>query len=201
MGEEEDDLSTQWTAAARTRYVAAAETLIASLRSHVELTRERSGRQRELPDYFASVNRLETAAAAFQEAEFDWCGSFPLPLYTPGEGDPGEEDVDDRDADPTGQVLTVVSRSDYRLVDADAVLEAGRAGYRRSWSEDTDEDARLFVADVAVAVLEIIHADGSDALDRCPGLDPEASTETVILHDGDAWPGDDDADPFAIVRR
>ena len=195
---DEIDLTTQWTTAARETYSARAEELITALREHMTLTLSHSGRQAEVAHYFPSSARLHQAAAAFDEAEFAWCGSFPLGLDARSWDDEGTEDEDQGE----GSILTVVGRWDYRIVDESALISAGRAAYARVWVDDTVEDASFAVADSSAAAREIAHADGWHALEQAGGLEPMASSQTVIVHeeDGHSW-FDSDEDPFAIVRN
>jgi hypothetical protein len=202
---EESESGSQWTQAARAAYAASAEQLVVALREHVTLTLDRAGRQAEHVAYSSSADRLLRAAAAFDDAEFDWCGSSPLGI----EGDADEVDEDDEDDEDNeddvaidGDVLTVVGRWDYLVTDAAAVIEAGRAAYARSWPGDTEEDGMIAVPDPSAAAQEIAHADGWSALDITPGLEPIASTASVIVHQDDsaAWI-DDDEDPFTIARE
>lgn len=189
----DDLLDTQWTPAARDTYAARVEQLITALREHAELTLARSGRQAEHVAYFPSAIRLHQAAVDFDRAEFEWCGSSPLGVQS------FEADDDEDDESDAGDVLTVVGRWDYRIVDEAATIAAGRAAYARTWPSDTDEDAAVAVADAISAAREIAHADNWDALESAPGIEPIASAASVLRHDGDDW-FDADADPFAIAR-
>lgn len=199
------DLASQWTDQARAVYQQRYEDAVAAMREHVEHTLSRQGRQTEMPQYFDSTERFHKALAQLDEAEFDWCGSFPLGLdssrYDDDEDDEhdGEEDADAAELD--APVLTVVGRWDYRLVDADALIAAGRDAYLRAWEEDTDEDAAYRVGDAGSAVYEIAHTEGWASLPQAPGLEQLASSQQVIIHedDGTTWL-DHDGDPFAIAR-
>src|SRR3954463_11210595 len=88
---DESEAETQWTSSAKEAYAASVEQLIVTLREHAQLTLDRSGRQVEHEPYSSSAERLFRAAAAFDEAEFDWCGRFPLGL----DADEFEEEDDD----------------------------------------------------------------------------------------------------------
>jgi len=194
---DEDEAETQWTAAAKSAYEARAEEFISALREHVRLTAERAGRQAEGAQYVPSVQHLVRAAAAFDDAEFDWCGSFPLGIAS----DEDEDEDDDEDA-TDASVLTIVGRWDYEVVDFGALVAAGRAAYASVWPVDTAEDAAVAVPDAAAAAREIAHASGWSALERADGLEPIADRTLLILHDDDSadWL-DDDGDPFAIARE
>ncbi|GII22843.1 hypothetical protein [Planosporangium mesophilum] len=193
-----DDLETQWTAVARDAYAQRAEDLIAEIRRHVEATLRRKGRQAERQDYFESVQRLGSAAKAFNDAEFDWCGSSPLALEYVDEDDAWDE-ADEIEDDEAKAVFSLLGRWDYHITDVEAVIAAGRAAYLTAWPGDTEEDARIRVQDVASAAAEIMHTHGFSKLHGTAGLEPDRDITAFVMHDGE----DDDAfhaDPFAIVR-
>lgn len=196
---DEDDVETQWTPAAKEAVAARGEELMTALRDHVALTLGRTARQAEHSEYFASAAALRRAAVAFDDAEFDWCGSSPLGL----EADDLDDDEGDEDEDAADHgVLSVVGRWDYRVVDEAALLAAGRAAYAKTWPADTEEDASLAVVDLVSAADEIAHAHGWHALAEVDSLEPVASMTNVVLHEdeGDSWL-DSDEDPFEIARQ
>lgn len=188
---------TQWSDAARERYARCAVELIAALKEHFALTIERNGRQRELGPYFSSSQALEKATEAFNESEFDWCGSWPLSLME----DVEESDEEDEAEEPAGPepVLSGLFRWDFTVTDEEAVVGAGRDAYRRLWPSDTDEDAVLAVPDVVRAASEIVHAGEWSGLENVPGLERRAEWWTFVTHDGQSDTSDD-GDPFAIAR-
>jgi len=194
VNEDDVGIDTQWTADARNAYVQRAEVLIAEIRRHVEATLQRQGRQAERRAYFESVKRLESAANAFNDAEFDWCGSFPLAL-----AEVDEDEDDEVDDGRVFGVLSVLNRSDYRITDVDAVIAAGRAAYLTAWPDDIEEDAQVRVQNVGSAAGEIMHANGLSGLDGTAGLEDYRDFTSVVVHDGE---DDDDfhAAPFAIAR-
>jgi len=193
------DVQRQWTDRARDTYAAQGEELIKALRKHIELTLARSDRHEAQAEYTQSAERLRRAAAGLDQAEFDWCGSFPLGL---GALEWDDLESDDQNAvDMDVDILTVVGRWDYQVVDGAALMSAGRASYAALWPESTNEDAASAVEDLAAAVREIAHRSGWGALDAVAGLQSAAFTTSVILHhDEDTSWLDDDADPFAIAR-
>jgi len=163
---------TQWTTAARDAYVARGEELLGVLRDHIALTLSRAGRQAEYADYTPSAARLHEVVAAFDEAEFDWCGTFPLGLDADRWEDGDEDDEDEVSAD--ADILSVFGRWDHRVTNQSAVIDAGRAAYSRVWEDDTVDDASIAVADLAGAAREIAHADGWGSLDAIVGLESVA---------------------------
>ena len=194
---DDDYEDTQWTDAARRAYESRARELIEALQAHLSVNLTRSGRQKELQPYFESADRVMAFARAFNEAEFDWCGSFALDLRSDAEDGEDEEALDDEPVG--GEILSVVGRWDYRITDEDAVLAAGRAAYLRAWPDDTQEDAEIRVQQVSDAAAELEHAGGLTELDNAAGLQRHRSVISLVVHDGE----DDetfDNDPFGITR-
>jgi len=192
---------TLWTPEALTDYRRRGRDLIAALTAHIELTAQRAGRQRELPPYFTSAEEVQSAVNAFTEAEFAWCGSFPVRA---GEQEEEEEEwgFDDGPvADPSvaeAPVLSVLGRWDYVITDVEALLRHGREGYLTAWPQDTQDDADLRVQDSESAVREILHGPPLLVLDEAPGLQPTMSFVEVVRHDRQ----DEDAvlaDPFGVL--
>lgn len=198
----EDDLGdTQWTDAAKVEYQQRALALIEELRRHVDSTLARTGRQTELQPYFQSVDQLMTAARAFNDAEFDWCGSFPLALDDEEDDDDNSwQDEEPEDALEEQPILTVLGRWDFRVTDAAAAIVAGRAAYLRMWSDDTDEDASIRVREVKDAAAELMHEDGLAGLESADGLHLERDATAFVLHEGETDEAFDE-DPFAITRE
>ncbi|SES33562.1 hypothetical protein SAMN05216199_2932 [Pedococcus cremeus] len=194
--DEDELLDTQWTPEAQQAYEKRAEELIEAIRNHVAANITRTGRQKELGPYFESAETLVTVARAFENAEFNWCGSFPLGL---GIEDDLESDDGDEEEVPEGRMLSVFRRWDLNILDDAAVIAAGRAAYLRAWPDDTEEDAALRVQDVEMAAGEIIHADGIDALSSTEGLQAVRGATTILQHDAEDYETFD-ANPWGVVN-
>jgi hypothetical protein len=193
--DEEDMIDTQWTVAANAAYEQCAKAFLEALQRHVSQTLSRKGREAELRQYFASQEELRSAAVAFDNAEFDWCGSFPLGVQ---DFEDDDEDEGDEVAPASNGVLTAVGRWDFRITDTDALVEAGRAAYSKAWPDATPEDALERVQGPESAASEISHADGWSALSSTSGLFLERDVIQFITHDGlddDEW----EENPFRIV--
>lgn len=191
-------METQWTPEAKDAYATRVEELIAALRDHVSSTLTRSGRQKELQPYFESGKRLMAATRAFNEAEFDWCGSFPLGLRPDDEDDQDEEE-EWEDEPASGSILSVLGRWDFRITHEAAAIAAGRIAYLRAWPDDTEEDAVTRVQQVGDAAAELMHSDGLAGLERADGLRLERDATVFVVHDGEDDETFDD-DPFGITR-
>lgn len=200
LTEDPDDelIETQWTSAALAAYRASADHLVQQLLEHVRLTGERQGAQRELGEHFASAERLQEAVNAFAEAEFDWCGSFPVRTELSNEP---EEPQNGFAADPAleeAPVVSVMGRWDYLVTDGAALIDHGRNAYLQAWPQDTDDDAAVRVADVQSAVREILHAAELPKLEAAPGLQPLLSALELRRHAGTGM-NDFTEDPFALL--
>ena len=194
---DEFSVETQWTPQARAAYGQRLEELHAALDAHAAVVLDRSGRESEMKGYFASADRLARAAAAFDDSEFELCGSSALTVDVDEDDD--DDEVWDSGTEATGEVLSILGRWDYRVFDEAATITAGRAAYLRAWPDATEEDASVRVQDIEHAVGELMHADGLAVLGDTPGLQLERDTVFVLSHEGDSDEAYD-VDPFGIVR-
>ena len=192
-----DALDTQWTSIARVAYEARAQELAQTLLEHVALTSGRNGRQRELEPYFSSADRLSRAVAAFAEAEFDWCGSFPVSVRGANDEE-GDDEWEDEDDNSDAPVLSVLGRWDYRIVDPQVLIQEGRAAYLTAWPDDTEDDAEVRVQTTEGAVRELLHAGVLQPLEQSEGLYSLISIVEVVTHAGTPEQEFVD-DPFAIL--
>ncbi|TNM64530.1 hypothetical protein FHN55_13470 [Streptomyces sp. NP160] len=201
----DDDLSPDlWSPESLEQYRARAQELSRVLAEHAALVEQRAGRQRELEDYVVSAERLQGAVNAFAEAEFAWCGSFPV--RTSEADEDGDEDGDGGVwplPDPSlaeAPVISVLGRWDYVVTDADELVAHGRDSYRAAWPEDDDEDAALRVQTVLDAVRETLHEAPLPRLDDAPGLQPSASVVQLVQHAGTSEE-ELTEDPFGLVSH
>jgi len=176
---DDDAVETQWTRAARHSYTTRAEAFIEALRDHVQLNLGRSGHEREISAYMTSVMRLRDMAAAYNESEFDWCGSFPLALDSDDEDFDGEDDEERA----SGDVLSLTGRWDFRIADEKKVLRAGRKAYRRAWPEESQKDAKRRVRDLESAAAEVMHVDGLAGLEKVQGMSLERWSYSFTVQD------------------
>ncbi len=164
---------------AKQSYARNAEALIEALQEHVQLSLARSGHESELSAYLESVMRLRDAAGAYNESEFDWCGSFPLAL----DSDADDFEEEDDEESESGDVLSLTGRWDFRVTDEKKVLRAGRQAYRRAWPEESKKDAKHRVQDLESAAAEVMHADGLAGLERVDGMYLERWTNSFSVAD------------------
>jgi hypothetical protein len=194
---DDDYAETQWTPEARTSYGQRLEQLHTALDAHAALVLDRTGRDSEMKAYFASADRVKRAAAAFDDAEFDFCGSFPLQIEV------DEDEFEDEEADDDGErwepaaVIVAVGRWDLNVHDPDAFIAAGREARREAYPDETDQERGEAVERPEQAAYEIAHARGWDALVNAPGVFRFVDSMTFIPQPDYQGMG---ADPFAIAR-
>lgn len=198
---DEHDLDTQWTAQARDHYIANSRRLVEALEAHVALTLAREGRQAEISPYFESVDNVQAAAAAFNEAEMDWCGSVALRGASDVDDDwDDEDDGSDDDTSVPGAVLSLSGRWDYTVVDESVLVQRGRDAYLETWPDDIPEDANIAVTDAVGAIRELLHNAGPQVLESVDGLEPRGFWMNVRVLPADLDDLDDE-DPFSYRVR
>jgi len=141
-----------------------------------------------------AISGLRDAALAYVEAvaELTGWGNVFADLY--GE----DEDDDDAEPEATDPVtgITVLSRHDYAVTDEEAVMAAGREGYKVVWPDDDDAAAAADVEHLGRALYQIAHAHGWHSLADVPGLRPVGGMTLVhrqndlLSTDPDEWPDD-----------
>ena len=199
---DEEHADTQWTSGARVAYRKRTEELIAALRAHLSHNLDRAGRQAELQPYFESAETLWQATKAFNDAEFDWCGSIPLALLDDDEDWDDEDDEDEgHDDDETegGTVLTIVGRWDFLLAGYRCVHRRGPQCLPQGVARRHRGGRRAPHRERGRRGHELMHRSELSGLEGAAGLQPIRSVTSFLVHDGD----DDetfDEDPFAIAR-
>lgn len=192
---DEEYVETQWTPAARAAYGQRLEELHAALDAHAALVLDRTGRESEMKAYFAAVDRLTRAAAAFDDAEFDLCGSYPLKIEL-DEDEFDDDDEDDEDWEPAA-VLSAVGRWDFNVHNPEAFIAAGREARQEAYPDETDEERREAVERPEQAAYEIAHARGWDALIDAPGVFRFVDSMSFIPQPDYQGMG---PDPYAIAK-
>lgn len=184
---------TQWTSEAKAAYLARVQELRDALAKHAALVQERTGQDSEMKDYFRSVDRLRLATAAFDDAEFDFCGSVPLGIELWGDEAEGEDD--DQGGHVT--VLSAVGRWDFAITDVPALIAAGREARAHAYPAERVQEREASVQQPEQAAEEIAHAWGWDALIVAPGLSRFADVMAFIPQSD--YQGMEHANPFAIA--
>lgn len=195
----EDDDHQPQTPQGAERIREAARALAETIRSHAMAVSTAAARDDEVA-VFAAGDMLLRAALRYAEAQADYTGiGYPLEtlyrLLEDEEFEGGGDALGEEGADG-GEVVSVLQRHDYAIVDAAAVMAAGRAAHRRSWSEGDESATGAQVTNVGNALYELAHADGWDSLDRVAGVRPVGgtvlvtSTQHTLAGGPETWPSD-----------
>ncbi|OFE18872.1 hypothetical protein BA895_01495 [Humibacillus sp. DSM 29435] len=149
--------------------------------------------------YIGSARQLTAAAGALNDAEFDWCGSFPLALDTEDSDSESDFEDDHGEGEPV-DMLAFVGRWDFRVTDEKAVLRSGRRAYRRAWPKDSKKDAQHRVYNMESAASEILHAHGLAGLEAAKGMSLERWVNTFVALPAGAS-DTFDSDPFSMASQ
>jgi hypothetical protein len=128
---------------------------------------------------------LEGVVEDWNEAVFEHTGTTPLLL---DESDDEEDEEVEQD-----QVISVVSRFDLRVVDLDALLEAGRAAQERHPAELDGSGDREPVDTAEQAIYEISREVG-EAWFELPGTELVAGARAYVVPEPPFEPLDADAE-------
>lgn len=216
-----DDVPLQWSEQTRARYLAHMDALVDELRRHARLV---AGLDEEHlhhdPDtratFFTSHDLVDRAIRQAAESELDWSGTASLPFVdVPDVADldslDGLDSVDgfdglfadlDEEADEPGQVVSLVGRWDVEIVDAPALLAAGRAAYAELHDLSDPTLAELSVTTALQAAEALLESPGFPELEVEGATVPLGAFWTFVQHTEPlADPGLGPAgDPFDIIR-
>ncbi|KAA1424883.1 hypothetical protein FE697_002960 [Mumia zhuanghuii] len=189
----------RWTDEAKDSFVRAAEALTSALRTHTVAVAA-AGSDADVATISAAKDALAVALEAYDEAQYDYSGTFP-PFAIIEEDVDDEHDHahdDDSDAAPlldeaiTG--VTILQRTDYRITDPQAVLAAGIVAQRAAPDEIEGP-----VNDLGAALYALAHGSGPGGWSRLgdtSGVDPVAQVTLAVANEGllpgdpDEWPED-----------
>lgn len=200
MDDDFDDHHHPWTPDGAERLAAAGEQLAAGIKAHAAAIASTTGR-RDWAAVSAATDALLPLLLSYADAQFAYTGNgFPFDALRQFTMDDDEDDeLPTEGRPPTG--VSILRRHDYGVLDEATILAAGRAAYLRSWPDESEQDAAAEVSHLGVALYQIAHADGWDALDGTDGLRPLGGATQVIDQDQplsadpDEWPDD----PFATA--
>lgn len=178
---DEDAFPEQWSAETAQAVREAAADLGRAVQDHAAAVLGMRGRLREVPTLFALHEQLTGAVAAYSERVSDHTGTVPLALVDEDEDEEGDQaDEDDLEPAEVQGHITVVSRFDLAVVDAEALLAAGRAAYLEQWERDDEDDAEVAVDDVVQALRVVLHEVG-EPLFEVPGTEPVGGARVYVL--------------------
>ncbi len=188
-----EDFPEQYSESTREAMKAAVEALIEGLRAHASFVARLRGGSSELQGLFVANDEVERLLDRWNEAVFDHTGTFAVSLALPEEQEVDDE-LDEEEDPQDGSPLSVISRWDLTLIDAQALLRAGRQAHQRLNPDENDEDAEVAVPDPAQALYALLHEAGEPWFDL-PGVDVAYGARVFIEPDDPVpTPADDDFD-------
>jgi hypothetical protein len=162
----------------------ASRKLAQRLQAHTEALLAMTGEEEQSALYEQNV-ALEELVEEWNDAVFEHTGTTPLLLDD-------SEDEDDEEVEQD-QVISVVSRFDLRVVDLDALLEAGRAAQERHPAELDESDEKEPVDSAEQAIYEISREVG-EAWFELPGIEMVAGARAYVVPEHPFEPLDADAE-------
>ncbi|MER7251001.1 hypothetical protein [Kribbella sp. NPDC000426] len=174
-----------FSAETRAALADASQKLAERLLAHTEALLAMTGDE-DNAELFEHNAALEGVVEDWNEAVFEHTGTTPLLL------DESDDDEDEEDVEPD-QVISVVSRFDLRVVDLDALLEAGRAAQERHPAELDESGEREPVDSAEQAIYEISREVG-EAWFELPGIEMVAGARAYVVPEPPFEPLDADAE-------
>jgi hypothetical protein len=174
-----------FSADTRAALAEASQKLAERLQAHTEALLAMTGDE-DTSELFEHNAALEGVVEDWNEAVFEHTGTTPLLL------DEVDDDEDEEDVEPD-QVISVVSRFDLRVVDLDALLEAGRAAQERHPAELDESGEREPVDSAEQAIYEISREVG-EAWFELPGIEMVAGARAYVVPEPPFEPLDADAE-------
>ena len=173
-----------FSAETRTALAEASRKLAERLQAHTDALLAMTGDE-DHTTLFEHNAALEGVVEDWNDAVFEHTGTAPLLL---------DDAVDDEDEEvEQDQVISVVSRFDLRVVDLDALLEAGRAAQERHPAELDESGDREPVDSAEQAIYEISREVG-EAWFELPGVEMVAGARAYVVPEQPFEPLDADAE-------
>ncbi|MFI6829388.1 hypothetical protein ACIBG5_20000 [Kribbella sp. NPDC050241] len=173
-----------FSAQTREALAEASRRLAERLQAHTDALLAMTGAEEQSALYEQNA-ALEELVEGWNDAVFEHTGTAPLLL---------EDSVDDEDDEAEqDQVISVVSRFDLRVVDLDALLDAGRAAQERHPAEVDDGGEDEPVDSAEQAIYEISREVG-EAWFELPGIEMVAGARAYVVPELPFEPLDADAE-------
>jgi hypothetical protein len=131
--------------------------------------------------------QLEELVEGWNDAVFEHTGTTPLLL------DDEIAEVDDEEPEEQDHLISVVSRFDLKVVDLEALLDAGRAAQERHPVE-LDESGDRDPVDTAEQAIYEISRETGEAWFELPGVDLVAGARAYVVPEYPFEPLEADAD-------
>ena len=165
----------------------ASRLLAERLRAHTEALLAMTGDEEQAGLYEQNA-ALEELVEGWNDAVFEHTGTAPLLLDDEIDDEEDEEEPEEQD-----QVISVVSRFDLRVVDLEALLEAGRTAQERHPAELDESGEREPVESAEQAIYEISREVG-EAWFELPGIEMVAGARAYVVPEHPFEPLDADAE-------
>ena len=173
-----------FSAETREALAEASRKLAERLQAHTEALLAMTGEEDQSALYDQNA-ALEELVEDWNDAVLEHTGTAPLLL-----DDAVDEDDDEAEHD---QVISVVSRFDLRVVDLDALLEAGRSAQERHPAE-LDESPEQEPVDSAEQAIYEISREVGEAWFELPGIEMVAGARAYVVPEHPFEPLDADAE-------
>jgi len=174
-----------FSAESREALAEASRKLAERLQAHTAALLAMTGDEEQTAIYEQNA-ALEELVEDWNDAVFEHTGTSPLLL------DDADDEEDDEETEQD-QVISVVSRFDLRVVDLDALLEAGRAAQERPPAE-LDDDAEQEPVDSAEQAIYEISREVGEAWFELPGIEMVAGARASVVPKRPFEPLDADAE-------
>ncbi|TDO54555.1 hypothetical protein EV643_101344 [Kribbella sp. VKM Ac-2527] len=164
----------------------ASRLLAERLQAHTEALLAMTGAEEQTVLYEQNA-ALEELVEDWNDAVFEHTGTAPLLL------EDDVEEVDEEAEEDQEQLISVVSRFDLRVVDLDALLDAGRSAQQRHPVEAEESGDAEPVDTAEQAIYEITRETG-EAWFELPGVDLVAGARAYVVPEHPFEPLEADAD-------
>lgn len=191
----------RWSDEAKDAFVRAADALSSALRTHAVAVAA-AGSDSDVATIEAAKHALAEALETYDEAQYDYSGTFPPFAIIEEDGDEDEEGGHAHDHDHSAAAIadqdvsgvTILQRMDYRVTDPRAVIAAGKVAQQLS-----DGEIEGPVTGLGDALYALAHSNGLGGWNRLAetsGIEPVAHVALAVANEGllpsdpDAWPDD-----------
>lgn len=163
-----------------------AAALAAALEQHTAALLEMGGGTSALPILFELNDEVRRAAAAWNDAVMDHTGTSTLAIASLDGDDDLDEEEEDADDPESPVAVSVMSRWDLDIIDAVAVIQAGRAAHQRMYPAETEVDAaaRIGEGDFGQALYAVAHEYGEPWFE-IPGVGTVAAHRAYLRRNHD----------------
>jgi hypothetical protein len=165
----DDEFPEPYSDESRRRLEAATAQAVAALQEYSAAVLAMGSGSAERPELMRRSEALSAVLVDWNERVGDHTGTWPLLLT--GYDDPRLEDEVPGEPTAVESQVSVVSRWDLDVVDAAALVAAGREAHLRSWPRDDGADAEVAVPGVPAALYALLHERGDPVL-GLPGVEP-----------------------------